>query len=127
MRRLLLTPRWLVRHVIAVALVITFLRLGWWQWTRAESGNVLSYGYTFEWPLFALFVMFMWWKMLHFERRPPTPEEARRRREPVPKKARRPPAPPAPAPSADEEPDEELDAYNRYLAALAEGDRPKSD
>ena len=31
------------------------------------------------------------------------------------------------SPSADEEPDEELDAYNRYLASLADGDRRKSE
>ncbi len=128
MRRLLLTPRWLVRHVIAVALIVIFLRLGWWQWTRAESGNVLSYGYTFEWPLFALFVAFMWWKMLRFEHRPPGPVKAEVRPKVRPAKARRrPPAPPPPPPADDEEPDEKLAEYNRYLAALHDQDQPDHD
>lgn len=140
MRSVLLSPRWLVRHVLAVALIYTFLRLGWWQWSRAESGNVLSYGYTFEWPLFALFVAFMWWKMLRFELHPPAPDEvgarkerriqaraqkeARRRR---PARVPRTPAPARPATVADEEPDEELADYNRYLASLYQKDEPERD
>lgn len=61
MRRLA-SPAWLLRHVIMVALVMTFLRLGWWQFTRAEGGNGLSIGYTLEWPAFAVFVVFVWWR-----------------------------------------------------------------
>ena len=33
------------------------LWLGHWQFHRAESGNALSWGYTFEWPLFAAFAL----------------------------------------------------------------------
>jgi len=59
MRRLA-SPRWLLCHVVMVALVVTFLRLGWWQLTRAEGGNGLSIGYTLEWPAFAAFVVIVW-------------------------------------------------------------------
>jgi hypothetical protein len=59
MRRLA-TPKWLLCHVVMIALVITFLRLGWWQLTRAEGGNGLSFGYTLEWPAFAAFVIIVW-------------------------------------------------------------------
>lgn len=59
MRRLL-TARWLLCHIVAVALVLAFLRLGWWQLTRAEGGNGLSIGYTLEWPAFAAFVIIVW-------------------------------------------------------------------
>jgi hypothetical protein len=61
MRRLT-RPSWLIRHVIMVALVVVFLRLGWWQLSRAEGGNALSIGYTLEWPAFALFVIIVWWR-----------------------------------------------------------------
>jgi hypothetical protein len=42
--------------------VITFGLLAWWQIDRARGGNALSFGYAFEWPLFALFVIFVWVK-----------------------------------------------------------------
>jgi hypothetical protein len=37
----------------------------WWQITRAEDGNGLSYLYTFEWPVFALLGVYFWWMFLH--------------------------------------------------------------
>ena len=43
-----------------LVLVAAFLILGWWQLGRAKQGNALSLGYTFEWPFFAAFVIFMW-------------------------------------------------------------------
>jgi hypothetical protein len=32
---------------------------------RAEGGNELSWAYVFEWPLLAIFAIYMWWKLLH--------------------------------------------------------------
>jgi DNA-binding transcriptional regulator of glucitol operon len=58
--RRLLTPRWVFVHVGVLVLVTGFLALGWWQITRAAAGNVLSYGYSFEWPVFAGFVAWVW-------------------------------------------------------------------
>jgi hypothetical protein len=59
MRRLA-SPGWLLKHAIVLVLVAAFLVLGWWQLGRAKQGNPLSLGYTFEWPFFAAFVIFMW-------------------------------------------------------------------
>ncbi|KXK58292.1 hypothetical protein AWW66_30610 [Micromonospora rosaria] len=56
------TPAWVVRHVAMVVLVVAFLALGWWQISRAASGNTLSWAYAFEWPIFAGFVVFVWWR-----------------------------------------------------------------
>jgi hypothetical protein len=36
---------------------------------RALGGNELSWAYVFEWPLFAVFAVYMWWTMLHQNRR----------------------------------------------------------
>lgn len=56
------TPRWVLVHALTLVLVVTFLWLGWWQLGRAASGNLLSYGYTIQWPAFAAFVVFVWYK-----------------------------------------------------------------
>jgi DNA-binding transcriptional regulator of glucitol operon len=49
-----------VVHVAVVVLVVGFLALGWWQIGRAADGNLLSFGYAVEWPVFAAFVIFVW-------------------------------------------------------------------
>ena len=36
---------------------------------RALGGNELSWAYVFEWPLFAVFAVYMWWTTLHQNRR----------------------------------------------------------
>jgi hypothetical protein len=47
------------------------LWLGDWQLRRAEGGNELSWAYTFEWPLFAIFGVYFWVKSLRDELRSP--------------------------------------------------------
>ena len=54
------TPWWIVVHVSVLVLVVGFLALGWWQVGRAAQGNLLSFGYAIEWPVFAAFVIFVW-------------------------------------------------------------------
>ena len=68
MRRFL-SLRWLGLHAAMVVIVVGFLALGWWQLRRAEGGNALSWGYTFEWPLFAGFVVVFWIKAMRDELR----------------------------------------------------------
>ncbi|WP_208758454.1 hypothetical protein [Micromonospora violae] len=68
MRRLW-TPAWIVRHVAMVVLVVGFLGLGWWQVSRAAAGNSLSWGYAVEWPIFAGFVVYIWWREVKLARR----------------------------------------------------------
>jgi len=52
----------LAKHALAVALIGGFLALGWWQVSRASAGNALSWGYAIEWPVFAGFVGFLWYR-----------------------------------------------------------------
>jgi hypothetical protein len=48
---------------------------GWWQATRALSGNELSWFYSVEWPVFALLAIWGWWHLLHED-----PDAYRRRK-----------------------------------------------
>ncbi|MEU7928852.1 hypothetical protein [Micromonospora sp. NPDC049107] len=67
--RWLWTPAWIARHVAMVVLVGSFLGLGWWQISRATAGNNLSWGYAVEWPIFAGFVVYVWWREVRLARR----------------------------------------------------------
>src|SRR6266700_2707112 len=66
----LLTPKWLAWHAFTVLAVLGMLWLGSWQFGRAESGNALSWAYTFEWPVFAVFGLVFWAKTIRDELRP---------------------------------------------------------
>jgi hypothetical protein len=120
--RFVITPRWLAWHVFTVAAVIGMLWLGDWQFHRAMGGNALSWAYTFEWPVFAIFGVVFWAKTILDEGRPgPRPAAAA---------APAPPAPGAagldlpgvggPAAAVDDEvrDDPDLDRYNAYLDRL---------
>ena len=87
-------------HLTALTAVVAFCLLARWQVHRALSGNTLSWAYAFEWPFFAAYAVYMWWKLL----------------KDAPGGGRREPAPP--------DPEEELQraAYNRYLQELAAED-----
>lgn len=114
------TPGWLGIHLIAIVLFVAFLAFGWWQFERAQAGNARSWGYTFEWPVFAGFVIVMWVKMIRDEL----------------KLAKLPPADPDAVPAVPvrvlteaqlikeaEAENPELAAYNRRLARLAAQNR----
>ncbi|THV28307.1 hypothetical protein [Glycomyces paridis] len=83
MRRLL-TPPWIVLHCFAVVLTVAFGLLGWWQLSRAQHGNAISWGYAFEWPLFAVFTLTLWIRQMRLELRKDLPEGATRRGRPEP-------------------------------------------
>ena len=94
------------------------LGLAWWQWTRYESasGSFQNLGYALQWPMFAGFCFYAYYKFVRYEDAPP----------------------PAPNPDAVTEipegllperpraalPDDDptLREYNAYLAELAKGD-----
>jgi hypothetical protein len=97
--RWLWTPAWIARHVAMVVLVVGFLGLGWWQVSRAAAGNSISWGYAVEWPVFAGFVVYVWWREVRLARRKAAA-------------AAEPPADPADAPTAGAPP------------AVAAGSRP---
>src|SRR5579859_7923909 len=74
--RFLITPRWLGWHAFTVLAVAGMLALGWWQLRRAEAGNSLSWAYTFEWPVFAVFGVVFWAKTIRDELSPPDTDDA---------------------------------------------------
>jgi hypothetical protein len=37
----------------------------WWQVTRAEDGNQLSYLYSVMWPVFGILGLYFWWMLIH--------------------------------------------------------------
>ena len=59
------TPRCLGMHATLLVLLPVFAWLTWWQLTRALAGNTLSWAYTFEWPLFAGYAVYVWWQLVH--------------------------------------------------------------
>ena len=64
-RRVWLSPRALRLHAVILIVVPTFLALCYWQVTRALGGNSLSWAYVFEWPIFAGYAVYMWWRFVH--------------------------------------------------------------
>jgi hypothetical protein len=59
------TPRQIGMHVTLLVLLPIFAWLTWWQLERALGGNTLSWAYTFEWPLFAGYAVYVWWQLIH--------------------------------------------------------------
>jgi hypothetical protein len=52
-------------HVTLLVLLPAFAWLTKWQLDRALGGNTLSWAYTFEWPLFAGYAVYVWWQLIH--------------------------------------------------------------
>jgi hypothetical protein len=114
----LFTPRWLGWHAFAIGATIGMLWLGEWQFHRAESGNALSWAYTFEWPVFAVFGLVFWIKTMVDEFRPPA-DPGMVPYVDLPDSVAAPGGVAALDAGAPAEPaDPELDAYNAYLARL---------
>ncbi|MDQ4117201.1 MAG: hypothetical protein M3235_09600 [Actinomycetota bacterium] len=69
MLRLLVSPKWIAWHVLTLGAMVTCGFLSAWQWHRAGSalGSALNIGYGLQWPIFALFFGFMWWRFLRME------------------------------------------------------------
>jgi hypothetical protein len=124
--RFLITPKWLGWTVFVIAATAGMLWLGDWQLHRAMAGNGLSWAYTFEWPLFAIFAVVFWAKTIRDEVHPPAEAEPA-------DAVGLPRGIPVPPPSAVRQAggasgggdageggadDEELAAYNAYLARL---------
>ena len=125
-RQVWLSRRALKLHGVILVVVPGFMALCVWQIYRAVSGNELSWAYVFEWPFFAAYAIYMWWRLVH--EAPEVPE--------VPETSMASPAVPQGADSSarnetvtPDEPDvvaaedAELTAYNAYLAQLAAQDR----
>ena len=132
-------------HLAAAVVVPGCLALTWWQATRAAGGNTLSWAYTFEWPLFAGYAVYMWWRLLHdtdgaddvtgaddataagaaardIDQSPGPPSTGARVAEP---RAGEPGSDGAEGAEGHDAGTDELAAYNRYLAALNASGRTK--
>jgi hypothetical protein len=115
-------PGWLGLHALAIALITAFLGFGWWQLQRAETGNMRSWGYTFEWPMFAIFVVVMWIKMMYDEVHDDGDKDGEIGTAAPPLVASGVTGPSGNGQAGrlgqDHDADPELAAYNRYLARL---------
>ncbi len=65
MRNRWLSGQAIALHILALVVVAAMLALGWWQVQRALGGNAQSWAYAIEWPAFAAYAVYMWWKLLH--------------------------------------------------------------
>ncbi|MFC9998997.1 transcriptional regulator [Nocardia sp. NPDC127526] len=130
-------PALIVFVVVASA---ACLALGYWQWTRFESGNgtAQNLGYALQWPLFAGFVVWAYLRFVRLERdaaEQATPQPAgesqpageppsagtrfpriKRAKTAAPREIPAGILPERPTAARDEDP--ELAEYNRYLADL---------
>jgi hypothetical protein len=121
-KKVWLSRRAIKLHVVILIVVPTFLALCLWQINRALGGNSLSWAYVFEWPIFAAYAVYMWWRFVHEaaeDRSPPATTGA----DPGGPAASANPKAPGPAGPAEKREDAELAAYNDYLARLAERDK----
>ena len=52
-------------HVTLVIGLVMCAAAFWFELKRALGGNALSWAYVFEWPLLAVFAIYMWSRFLH--------------------------------------------------------------
>jgi hypothetical protein len=139
-RTLWFSKRSLLLHLAVVIWVPGCAVAAWWQITVAMSGNELGWLYAVEWPVFAVLGVLGWWQLVHDDPAVLEEKRASRRDRPLPGKPALSHAG-AGIPAADggaaqiveptlsrqsveairraEDDDEELAAYNAYLASLA--------
>lgn len=112
------------RRPALIALVIVAaagcLGLAWWQWSRFQStsGSFQNLGYALQWPLFAGFCFYAYYKFVRYEDSPPEPHQHDAVTE-IPA-GLLPERPKAARPSDD---DPALREYNAYLAELTNRDK----
>lgn len=123
MLRVFLSRRWLGWHVLLLVGLAVMIFLGRWQWDRSQSpwGTLQNLGYAFEWWLFACLAVYGWWREMRADARAARAAAA----EDEPDPAADPAVPtaglgrsPATVAAQAAEPDEEVEAYNAYLARL---------
>ncbi|BBX69076.1 hypothetical protein [Mycolicibacterium psychrotolerans] len=104
--------------LLVIAAASGCLALAWWQWTRFEStsGDFQNLGYALQWPLFAGFCVYAYYKFVRYEDAPPVPHHQDTPTEiPAGLLPERPHVAPLEA-------DVTLREYNAYLAELAKAD-----
>ena len=98
--------------------------LAWWQWTRyaSVSGTFQNLGYALQWPMFAGFCFYAYYKFVRYEEAPP-PNPNRDELTELPDGL----LPERPKAATLTEDDAEMRDYNAYLAELAKADAPDDD
>jgi DNA-binding transcriptional regulator of glucitol operon len=106
--RRLLTPAWVLLHLVVVALFVATFFLGHWQLSKAEAGGgPVNWSYALQWPLYGFMGVWFYARMLRDElNRDPDADEPGTE---VVLYQR---------PRIDTTGDPELAAYNAYLAEL---------
>jgi hypothetical protein len=117
------SPRAIKLHVVILIVVPAFAALCLWQISRALGGNSLSWAYVFEWPLFAAYAVYMWWRFVHEAAPDGPPGDAAAAGPGGQDAAAAPSSSPPPETPQEVEEDAEMAAYNEYLAQLAERDK----
>ncbi|WNG86106.1 hypothetical protein C6A87_019735 [Mycobacterium sp. ITM-2016-00317] len=105
--------------LLMIAAAAGCLALAWWQWTRYEStsGSFQNLGYALQWPLFAGFCVYAYFKFVRYEEAPPEPHPSDAVTE-IPAGL----LPERPKAGGGTDADATLREYNAYLAELAEAD-----
>ena len=127
--------RWLSARAVSLhAAVLVFVPgcalAAWWQISRAQSGNQLSYLYSVMWPAFAILGVCFWWMLIHTDfdsvglhgmrRQAELAEQVEQSElQPADKAASTAPFEPRSPLVPGSEEDPELAAYNARLAELA--------
>ncbi|MFA7511269.1 MAG: hypothetical protein WCZ29_12380, partial [Mycolicibacterium vanbaalenii] len=118
--------------LLVIAAAAGCLALAWWQWTRYEStsGSFQNLGYAMQWPLFAGFCVYAYFKFVRYEEAPPEPHPHDAVTEiPAGLLPERPQPARQGSANRDADPDNNdpdddptLREYNAYLAELAKAD-----
>lgn len=105
--------------LLVTAAALGCLALAWWQWTRWESssGDFQNLGYAMQWPLFAGFCFYAYFKFVRYEEAPPETHPQDTVTE-IPAGL----LPERPKADAADDVDATLREYNAYLADLAKAD-----
>jgi DNA-binding transcriptional regulator of glucitol operon len=122
----LLRPKWLLLHLVTLAVCAAMIWLGHWQWRAAirHHGDLRNYAYALQWWAFVGFTVLMWFRIVSDRGRPAGDAAAER---PSAAQASRyrayTQAPSSPA----EETDPERRRLNAYLAQLSAADREATE
>ncbi|NNH74599.1 transcriptional regulator [Nocardia uniformis] len=113
--------------ILVVASAAVCLALGYWQWSRFESGNGTgqNLGYALQWPLFAGFAVWSYFRFVRLEKQAEAevaasssdaPAKAGRSKSAAPREIPAGLLPERPKAARDDDP--VLAEYNKYLADL---------
>jgi DNA-binding transcriptional regulator of glucitol operon len=117
-------PKWLAGHLLVLATVVAMVLLGHWQLTVSDRKHfsLQNFGYALQWWAFSIFAVAFWAKIIHdnatgrgsvgsqqAEPQGGTDEPVAYRRYVMPNRV-------------ETGADPVVDAYNAYLASLAEQD-----